>query len=48
MVVPELKNLTYEQRLKGMQLNTLEERREIGDLITIYKLMNNLKETVKI
>ena len=27
-----------------MQLNTLEEKRERGDLITIYKLMNNLKQ----
>ena len=28
-----------------MHLTTLKERRERGDLITIYKLMNNLKET---
>ena len=27
-----------------MKLPTLEERRERGDLITIYKLMNNLEE----
>ena len=28
-----------------MQLITLEKRRERGDLITIYKLKNNLEET---
>ena len=33
-MVPELKDVTYRQRLKEMQLTTLEER---GDLITIYK-----------
>ncbi|ORD92794.1 hypothetical protein ECANGB1_330 [Enterospora canceri] len=27
-----------------MHLTTLKERREKGDLITIYKLMNNLEE----
>ena len=35
-----LKDLTYEKRLKEMQLTTLKERRKRGDLITIYKLMN--------
>ena len=28
-----------------MHLTTLKERRERGDLIIIYKLMNNLEET---
>ena len=28
-----------------MHLTTLEERRESGDLITIYKLMKNIEET---
>ena len=31
--------------LKEMQLSTLEERKERGDLFTIYKLMSNLEET---
>ena len=30
-MVPELEELTYEERLKEMHLTTLEERRERGD-----------------
>ena len=44
-VVPELEDFTYEERLKEIQLITLKEGRERGDLIIIYKLMNNLEET---
>ena len=44
-MVPKLKDLTYNERLKELQLKTLEEKRERGDLITIYNLMNILKET---
>ncbi len=33
-MVPELKDLTYEERLEEMKLSTLEERRERGDCIT--------------
>ena len=43
-MMPELEDLPYEERLKEMHL-TLKERRERGNLITIYKLMNNLEET---
>ena len=43
--VPELEDLTYEERLKEMHHTTLKERRERSDMITIYKLMNNLEET---
>ena len=46
-MMPELEDLTYEKRLKKMHLTTLKERRERGDLITIYKLMNNLEETYR-
>ena len=42
--MPELEDLTYEERLKEMHLTTLKQR-ERGDLITIYELMNNLEET---
>ena len=44
-MVPELEELIYEERLKEMHLKTLKERRERGDLITIYKLIDNLEET---
>ena len=43
-MVPDLEDLTYEERLKEMHLTTLKETRERGDLITIYRLMNNLEE----
>ena len=32
--------------LKEMQITALETERERGDLITLYKLMNNLKKQV--
>ena len=44
-MVPELKDLPYEEILKDVHLTTLKERRERRDLITMYKLMNNLEET---
>ena len=34
-MVPELKNIVYEERLKGIEPPILEERRERGDLSTI-------------
>ena len=46
-MVPEIERLTYEERLREMKLPTLEARRERGDLITIYKLVNKLEETDK-
>ena len=46
-IVPELEDLTYEERLKKMHLTTLKERRARGVFTTIYKLMNNLEETDK-
>ena len=42
-IVPELEDLTYEKRLKEIHL-TLKERRERGDLTTIFKLMKNLEK----
>ncbi|XP_045126266.1 uncharacterized protein LOC123513260 [Portunus trituberculatus] len=41
-LVPELKDLTYEERLRKLEIPTLESRRERGDLIGIYKMVNNL------
>ena len=43
-MVPEL-NLTWEERLKEMQLSTLEKRRDRGNFTIIYKLKTNLEET---
>ena len=44
-MVPDLGDLIYKERLKEMSLTTFEKRMERGDLITIYKLMNNIEET---
>ena len=44
-MVPELEELQYEERLKEMGLPTLKERRERGDIITIFKLLNKLEVT---
>ena len=46
-MVSDLEDLTYEERLKEMHLTTLKERRERGDLIAIYKVINNLVKTDK-
>ena len=35
-----MEHLTYEERFKEMHL-TVKERRERGDFITIYKLIEN-------
>lgn len=42
-IVPGLENLTYENRLKELGLTTLEERRTRGDLIEVFKILNNLE-----
>ncbi|XP_043220530.1 uncharacterized protein LOC122380945 [Amphibalanus amphitrite] len=41
-LVPELADLPYPDRLKELQLTTLEERRIRGDMIEVYKLMHGL------
>ena len=43
-MVPELKGMAYEERLKAMDLPTLEQRRERGDLIQVYKLINGIDQ----
>jgi hypothetical protein len=40
-LVPGFSKLTYEERLKRMNLTTLKQRRQRGDMIEIYKYMNN-------
>ena len=39
-MVPECRDMEYEQRLKYLGLTTLEERRKRGDLIQVYKIMH--------
>ena len=43
-MVPELSGLTYEDRLRQLEIPTLERRRERGDLISIYRMVNGLEE----
>ena len=43
-MVPELKDLSYKERLEAMSLPTLQERRVRGDLITMFKLVNNMEK----
>ena len=38
-LVPQLRNLDYEDRLKALNLTTLEERRARGDLIQAYRII---------
>ena len=41
-LIPELKNLPYELRLKSLNLPSLVYRRKRGDMIQVYKIMNGL------
>ena len=41
-MVPEMVEMTYEERLREMDLLTLEQRRERGDLIQVFKLLQGL------
>ena len=43
-MIPELKSLPYEARLKRLNLTTLEIRRIRGDLIEAYKILNDLEK----
>ena len=42
-LLPNLKNLPYEERLKKLNLPTLKYRRLRGDLINVYKIVSNEK-----
>ena len=41
-LVPQLKEMSYEDRLKSLDLFKLSERRTRGDMISMYKIMNHL------
>ena len=42
-MTPELQDLPYEERLARMELTTLEKRRERGDMITLFRLLNGME-----
>ena len=42
-LVPSLQDLTYEERLNSLNLQTLEQRREGGDLTAVYRMKNGLE-----
>ena len=42
-IVPELANLPYDQRLRELNLTTLENRRVRGDLIEVYKIVHGFE-----
>ena len=43
-MIPKLKSLPYEARLRGLNLATLEIRRIRGDLIEVYKILNGCEK----
>ena len=44
-IVPELKELSYQERLKALNLPTLYYRRMRCDLIQLYKIISNIEDT---
>ncbi len=42
--VPSLRDLSYEETLKKLQLPTLTERREKGDMIMMYKCVEGIEK----
>ena len=41
-LIPKIKNLTYPERLKALNLPTLLYRRIRGDMIEVYKIISNI------
>ena len=41
-MLPEFEDIKYEDALKKLKLNTLEERRNRADLIFLYKIIKGL------
>ena len=42
-LIPDVKHLSYEERLKTLKLPSLEYRRQRADLLQIYKIMHGLE-----
>ena len=43
-IVPEIKDLSYEERLRELNLPTLEYRRRRGDLIQMFKILHGIDD----
>nr|XP_053632169.1 uncharacterized protein LOC128688366 [Cherax quadricarinatus] len=43
-LVPELRGMSYEERLREIDLTTLEDRRVRGDMITTYKILRGINK----
>ena len=41
-LIPEIRHLSYQDRLKNLKMYSLQYRRIRGDMIEVYKLMNGL------
>ena len=43
-LIPAIRNLSYENRLRKLELTTLKDRRLRGDLIQMFKIMNKMEK----
>ena len=43
-MVPELRHLSYNNRLKRLKLTSPEDRRQYGDLVETYKIISGKKQ----
>ena len=42
--MPEIKDLSYQERLRELNLPTLEYRRRRGDLIQMFKILHGIDD----